>query len=242
MARHLLITRAEEDGEATAARLTALGHTATQSPLLSIRYLDKAPEPRDWQAVLFTSANGVRALSRHLDRHASQRSILSLPALAVGDRSAAAAREAGFSHVKSAGGDVTTLAALVRAELDPAAGALLHIAGSVTAGDLEHDLSGDGYLFVRSVLYEAVTPGELPPAAREALTGGRFDGILFYSPRTARTFARLVSEAGLAGRLGAITAFCLSPAVAAALAPLDFGQVLTASVPTEDALLSLLTA
>ncbi len=242
MTRQLLITRAEEDGEATAARLMLLGHIVLQSPLLSIRYLDETLKPRDWQAVLFTSANGVRALSHHIEQHSKHFVLLSLPALAVGDRSAKAAREAGFQDVKSAGGDVATLARLVRAELDPAAGALLHIAGSVTAGDLEHDLSGDGYVFVRSVLYEAVTPGELPAATRKALTDGEIDGILFYSPRTARTFGRLVSEAGLTATLGRLTAYCLSPAVAAALGPLEFGRVLTASAPTEDALLSLLTA
>ena len=241
MAKRFLITRAEEDGAATAARLAALGHAALEAPLLQIRYLpEKEIEPLPFQAVLITSANGARGLSRYLSRHPDGGELFSLTALAVGDRSAAAARDAGFFRVLSADGDVTTLAALIRAELDAADGPLLHVAGTVTAGDLAGELRPDGYEIARAVLYEAVTAQTMPDAAREALENAMVDGIFLYSPRTARTFAALVDKAGLGDTLNRLTAYCLSPAVATALDSCRFDRVLVASTPTEDALLALL--
>src|SRR4051812_16935975 len=98
--------------------------------MLDIRNLDNvAIDLTNVQAVLFTSANGVRAFAAAERRR-------DIPAFAVGEATAAAARLAGFTTVDTAGGDVAALADLVRERLTPARGALLHAAGSAVAGDL----------------------------------------------------------------------------------------------------------
>lgn len=175
MAR-LLITRPQEDAEPLAARLRELGHEVMIEPLLGIRFHDQPiPDLTGVQGLLFTSANGVRALARLTARR-------DLPAWTVGDASAAAAREAGFTRVESAAGDVTKLAALVTARCDPAAGALFHAAASVLAGDLSGLLEAAGFTVRRAVLYEACTATALTPACREALAAGTLDAILLFSP------------------------------------------------------------
>lgn len=234
----LLVTRPDEDAGPLIAALTALGHEAVASPLLAIRFLPDAAIPdAAYQALLVTSANGARALERHRDAAR----FLSLPVFAVGEASAEAARVAGFARVESAGGDVAALAALVSRRLAPAAGPLLHVAGSVAAGDIKGDLGACGFSVRRVVFYEAVTPTSLPENARTELRAGRLDGILFYSPRTARTFARLIRDEGAESALTRVAAYCLSQAVADVLNGLPFAAVQVAKAPDQLSLLRLIS-
>jgi uroporphyrinogen-III synthase len=163
-----------------------------------------------------------------------------LPAFSVGAASARAAAEAGFTRVESAGGDVDDLGALVTRCLNPAAGALLHVAGSRRAGDLAGALGARGFEVRRAVLYEAVTVTALPSDAAAALAERRLDAVLLFSPRTAATFARLISTAGLAPACRDLTAFCLSQAVAAKLTEMDWRRIAVARRPEQEHLLALL--
>lgn len=228
----LLVTRPEEDAGALIAQLEALGHEAMAAPLLSIRALDDAEIPQaPYRALLVTSANGVRSLGGH------KAGLLALKVFAVGEASAEAARAAGFADVEAAGGDVVSLAALIVRRLAPEGGPLLHVGGSVVAGDLKGDLEARGFSVTRAVLYEAVTPPRLPARAADALRAGRLEGVLLYSPRTARTFAHLVRSEGVEASLSRVTAYCLSQAVAEALAGLPLAGVRVAAAPDQLSLL-----
>ncbi|MBI1207960.1 MAG: uroporphyrinogen-III synthase [Azospirillum sp.] len=185
------------------------------------------------QALLFTSANGVRALARLSDRR-------DLPAFAVGSATAAAAAAAGFGPVARADGDIAALAALVAARCDPAAGRLCHVAGSVVAGDLAGRLGADGFAVERAVLYDARPATSLSDTTVAALREGALDGVLFYSPRSAASFVRLLGDAGLLRAVAAVTALCLSPAVAQAVLPAPWRAALTAARPDQEALFALL--
>jgi uroporphyrinogen-III synthase len=94
MGMRILVTRPREDGEQIAAKLAALGHTALLAPLLEPRFHD-GPEPalNDVQAILATSANGIRALIRRTARR-------DIPIFAVGPQTTEEARAAGFSDVR----------------------------------------------------------------------------------------------------------------------------------------------
>lgn len=230
----LLVTRPRPDAERTADLLRDAGHEPLIAPLLEI--VPAAP-PGDIptsnvQAFLVTSANGARALADATDRRDT-------PVFAVGDASAAAALEARFTDVQSADGDVDDLAALVRERLDPGAGILVHAVGSVAAGNLAGELAASGFDARAVVLYEAVTCDDLPRIAADALAGGRLDGVLLYSPRTAHSFAALVEKAGLTPALAGIRAYCLSAAVADALPKGAFAHVETANRPDQASLLEL---
>lgn len=207
---HLLVTRPAEDAEPLAARLRVEGFDASVEPMLDIVQRD-GPELDlgGVQALLFTSANGVRSYVRRTGR-------LDRPVYAVGDATATAARAAGFRDVESASGDVYALAALVRARCAPGAGALLHVAGSSLAGDLAGMLTESGFAVRREALYDAVPSARLSGPTAGLLRTGTLDGVLFFSPRTARSFVRLVAEAGLLDCCRTVDALCLSPAVAEA--------------------------
>lgn len=229
-----LITRPAEDARPLAAAVAARGIVPILEPLLRIRQLsDAPPDLGGVQALVFTSANGARAFAAASPRR-------ELPVFAVGGQTAATARFLGFSDVASAGGDVGDLAALVAARLTASHGALLHVAGSVVAGDLAGRLGSAGFSLRRAVLYAAEPATSLSPATTSSLQAGTIELALFFSPRTAASFVTLLRVAALDAASRGVSAFCLSPAVAAALAPLDWRQLVVADAPNQPELLAAL--
>ena len=230
---HLLITRPGDDGARLAEALRQLGHDPILEPLLTIRHLDGPPlDLAGVQAILATSANGVRAIVGRTNKR-------DLPLYAVGDATAREAKAALFSEVHSADGDVMALAALVRAKLDPAKGPLVHIAGTEVAGDLAGSLAGAGFTLRREVLYESEPANSLSPSAIAAIKEERIDVVMLYSPRTAATLSRLIRKARLVRDCRRIELLCLSSAVAEAAHDIPWAGTRLASEPTQEAMLAL---
>lgn len=223
----LLVTRPVEDAEPLKQRLEALGHQVILSPLLVI-----APRPaimipaEKYQAIALTSANAVRSLdgSPHLDK------LRHLPVMAVGPQSAAAARQAGFTQITEAGGDGVGLARHVIASLDPNAGPVLYLSGQDTASDFTGLLERGGLNARRVVVYEAKPAGALAPEAAEA------QGVLLYSPRSAKIWLDLVERHAISA--DAMVHYCLSANIAAILPDVFARRV--AERPVEDALLEVI--
>jgi uroporphyrinogen-III synthase len=230
----VLVTRPEGEAQKLVRALAGRGIEAMSEPLLTIENLPgPAPDLGGVQALLVTSANGLRAFAARSTERA-------IPVLAVGEASAAAAREVGFTRVESAGGDVEALARLVRERLRPANGALLQAAASAVAGDLKGRLEAAGFAYRRAVLYAARPATALSAPTLAAMAGGRLDGVLFFSPRTARAFVTLVGVTSVDCR--DLVAFCLSQAVAAAASALTWGAIETAAAAESNSLLGLVAA
>ncbi len=229
-----LVTRPRPEAAEFAAALASRGIDAVIEPLIEIE--DRACGVLDLggvQAVLCTSANGVRALARagtSRDR----------PLFAVGDATAARARAEGFVAVESAGGNVADLVRLVRARLAPAAGRLVHVAGKSVAGDLVGELRAAGFGIDRAVLYEARAVAAFTPGTAAALSARVIDFALFFSPRTAAIFARLAAAEGVADALNRVATVSISAAADAALVGLPFRRRHVATAPTQAALLQAL--
>jgi uroporphyrinogen-III synthase len=229
-----LVTRPREESEGLARALAARGIEPVIEPLMKVHYL--APVALDLgsvQAVLCTSANGVRALARA----SGERRV---PLLAVGDATAARARSEGFTAVGSAGGDVSDLARLAAARLCPQDGQLLHIAGNIVAGDLVEMLRERGFVIERRVLYEARPTMALSQSTVDALRSGSIDFALFFSPRTAAIFAELAGAAGVTECCTTMTAVSISRAADAALGNLRWRDRRIAERPNQSALLAAL--
>lgn len=232
------MTRSPDDAAPVVEALRARGIEAVTAPMLRIE-----PEPgaaarlagalAGVQAVLFTSANGVRAFAQASERR-------ELPAYCVGDASAAAARLIGFRGVASAEGAEADLAVLVAARLAPGNGPLVHAAGAVTAGDLPAELGAKGFSVRRIALYRAVPAAEFAPETAAALRRGEIDLALFFSPRGADTFVRLATGGGMAELSRGMVAVCLSRHVAAPLSGLDWRATAIAAAPNLAAMMAAL--
>ena len=207
------ITRTQPGAARTARAVVDLGHEPVIAPLLQRRDLpaDLPPHP----AIAFTSPNAVAAFARLSADRAAR-------VFAVGDATARAARDAGFSDVTSAAGDGRALAALIAA--DPPA-SLLWPRAAAPAFDLGEALSGA--VPVRAVaVYETVPADVAPPPTADA--------VLIHSPRAARVVAeRLAPETASKLRLLAI-----SPAAAAPLGALPWREIHVAAHPDEAHLLA----
>ena len=237
----LIVTRSLEDARPLGRRLEALGHEVMLAPLLSIRRAARPAIPeRDYQAILITSANGARALGGRpeLARLKGARTLV------VGPASAAAATRIGISHIEQADGDVAALVRSAIAVLRPGDGPLLYVSGAVTAGDLEAKLEASGFDVDRVVAYEARPADRLPKACVAALAGGKAEGVLLFSPRSARIWAALVAAAGLTDAAARLTHYCLSGNVADAVLSGLGTKVATqvSPLPDEASLLAMIPA
>jgi uroporphyrinogen-III synthase len=224
---HVLVTRPVEDGEEIAARLAEMGHTALLAPLLSTQFHD-GPEPdlKNVQAILATSANGIRALIRRTARR-------DLPIFAVGPQTTEEARRGGFIDIRNADGDARALAGATAGWITPQKGVLLHVCSEDAPGTLAENLSQQGFSVRRAALYRVDAAPVLPPAARAGLSQGALDAALFFSPRSARIFCKLAQ--GLPTQK--LIALCISPVTANAL-PLPFREVRIAAAPNQASLLA----
>ncbi len=232
----VLITRPSDDARPLAAAIEARGMESLVAPMLEIAPLpDVAVDLTGVQALAFTSANGVRALAAIEPRR-------DLPVFAVGDATATAARQAGYTDVRSADGDVNDLARLIAGALQPDKGAVFHPAASDVAGDLKGALDAAGFDFRRAVVYHAEAATALPQEVAAALREGRIVAVVFYSPRSAATFVRLAEAAELSAACGACEAVCLSEAVAEVAGKLPWRALRVAERPNQDALLACLDA
>src|SRR5262245_3790151 len=101
----ILVTRPSPDAEATAAALRVRGFAVMSAPMLRFEPLPFHEDDTQYGAVIVTSANALRGIGPQLTGSA----LTKLPLFAVGDHTAEAARQAGFTKVISAKGDASAL-------------------------------------------------------------------------------------------------------------------------------------
>lgn len=230
----VIVTRPRAEAEPLAARIAARGYDVLIEPLLEIEPLPVSlPPAEDFSALVFTSANGARAFARISgERH--------IPAYAVGTRTEAVLREAGFRDVRCRSVNAAELSAAIAAEM-PGGARLLHAAGRVVAADLGVLLAPAGIQVERVALYDAVAAESLSDSLVGAMYACTVHSVLLFSARTAEIFGTLVSRRSLTEWCRTITALCLSPAVAASAASLPWTRTVAAA-PTADAMMDLLPA
>jgi uroporphyrinogen-III synthase len=229
----VLVTRPEPDASRTAAKLKSLGHVSIVDPVLAVDLLPATRPAGKFAAVAVTSATAVRAAQQNVDLDP----LHALPLFAVGGRTAAVAREAGFSRVQDAAGDAPALARLVSTSLAPGA-RVLHLAGEDRAHDLG-PLLADAKIEVEVLVLYRMLRAEGLTTSLSALSAGDVDAALHYSTRSAEAFVALVDQAGLSDAVKNLRHLCLSQAVAAPLVPRGW-RTEVALDPNEAALLSLL--
>lgn len=218
MNRCVLVLRPEPGNAATCARARAGGIEPIALPLFALvarRWT--APDPRDHDALILTSANSVRLAGTALDR------LRPLPVHAVGGATGKAARAAGLHVVAIGSGDAAAL-------IDAAARA--GVRRAIFLGARESVIAPGGIITATRTVYAseetAIAPEPLVAAACGAI-------VLLHSPRAAARFAALFDAGG--GRREGVTLAVISPAVARA-AGSGWARIAVAAMPTDAALLA----
>jgi uroporphyrinogen-III synthase len=231
----ILLTRSQPQSARTAAALRAAGHEVIEAPLFIVTTVADADVGRGpWSAVVMTSASAARALASHPHRD----EIIRLPAVVVGERSAAAAHAAGFTEVEAVGGNVRALAAHL-AKRAMAADPILYLAGAHLAADLPSLLDGSPCGVTTVVVYRADAVRGLPASTTAMLKADGIDAVLHFSRRGAETLLALASAASCLVNVLNCKHFCLSPQVAEALTQGGAAGVFAAESPNEASLIAL---
>lgn len=198
------------------------------SPLLSPKLLSPIVPAGPFSALVFTSETGVAGFRQvSADRR--------LPAWCVGNRTATAAREAGF-ETRSAGGDLEALVEAIRqARLT---GPLLYARGRETAGNLEERLGSLNIAVTEMVVYEQQAR-PLLPLATALLAEDHVVVAPLFSPRTAALFC---DEPAVRMRNAPLMIAALSPAVASACTAAQAQRTACAARPDAEAMLDAIAS
>ncbi len=210
--KRLLVLRPEPGAIATVERARQLGLEAVSVPLFEIEPVGwEVPTSPAFDGLLLTSANAVRHSGPQLDR------LRGLPAYAVGEATAGAAREAGLEVIVSGDDGVDHLLSSIDAQLT-----LLHLCGS------DHRVPNHAR---QKVVPVAVY--------RARATDADFSGIsdvvaLIHSPLAGARFSKLVDD----GRRRRISIAAISASALNSVSG-DWTIAKAAKHPNDEALLAL---
>ena len=229
----LIITRPLERALPLSEKLKEEGHEIFLAPVLKIQTCPFSKPEEPLQAVIFTSVQGVEAV-------VEQGSFQIFPAFTVGSKTAGAARQADFETIYNADGNIDDLYNLILERANPGKGLLLHLTGEQPAGKLVERLKEKNYRAARERVYEALAADSLSAQIVEKIRKKAFDGVLFYSPRTAAIFTRIILETALEGCFKNAVAFCLSENIAEKAEELAWKEIALPENPNEASMIALL--
>ena len=224
--RLLWVTQSVPDCHRSRSRFERQGLRTLALPVLQVEPVAAQLPSEVPDAMVFTSAHGVRY-------HQFQPRWKDVPVFAVGHQTAVAAVLAGYSDVRSAGGDVVDLKKLIATTL-PRPARIVIFAAREVAGNLEDYLAGCSYEVERSVVYEtrSASDVELGQALDRLHV---IDGICVYSPKGAKRIEEIIRRSRWTGAL-----FCLSEACAGPFGNRRDGLCIgVARRPNSDALIDL---
>jgi uroporphyrinogen-III synthase len=233
----VLITRPAAMAEALALTLQQHGYETVCEPLLSIAPIH-TPQPQTDKvdAIAITSSNALLALK---ERQCGIADLLELPCFCVGLRTAENARSFGFRNVQNSSSDGLELAKLINESVKQNT-SILHIAGRDVTGTLREGLEKNRYRLIEWPVYEAIPVKALTASIRDMLEKRKLDAIVVFSPKTARVLHDLIDGTALEACCTALTAICLSEAVADGLHSLKWHRLIAAPQPSEEAVIACL--
>ena len=207
----LLVLRPEPGASTTVEKARQRGFDPVAVPLFEIEPIDwQAPDPRQFDGLLLTSANAVRYAGGGLN------DLRDLAVYAVGAATGEAARDAGLRVIATGDSGLDQLLGSLRPDLR-----FLHLCGE------DRIEAGEASQVVTPITVYRSKQIDAPDLS------GASDGIaLIHSPRAGRRFAELI------GRRDSITVAAISPNAAAAVGD-GWQKVAVAAQPTDDALLAL---
>jgi uroporphyrinogen-III synthase len=213
--RRVLVLRPEPGATLTVERARKRGLEAVALPLFTLEPLPwEVPDVSAFDGLMLTSANAVRQAGAGLAR------LRQLPVHAVGNATARAAQDAGFTVASTGAGGVDALLASLEPGLK-----LLHLCGE------HHMAPAIGRPEVTPVIVYRSSEIAAPDISIAANSV-----VLVHSPRSARRFAELIDGAGV--DRGGIALAGISTAVVEA-AGTGWESVQAAGAPVDDALLAL---
>ncbi len=184
---YILVTRPQPDADATAALLRMQGFAPLVDPLFIAEFTEASPGKQNYQAVLATSRNAIRALARC----GVMADFKDIPLFAVGDETEAEARLAGFTKVEHAAHSALSLSRLVKERAVPMRGPLLYLTGRTRTAIIEAELAAGGFKLQPWEGYAMQPSKVFGPDTLDALKREAIAAILLFSGRASAHFLEL---------------------------------------------------
>jgi uroporphyrinogen-III synthase len=227
------LTRPKADSDRLAATLAAQNINSIISPVMHITPHTVAPIITLPDAILLTSRHAAHALA------SLPPSATTLPVLCVGHATAESATQQGFHNVHTAGGDILSLLPVITNML-PTGARLFYFAGEETRVNVPVLLGAQGILVKQITAYTADAVGTLTQELATGLVAESITGISLYSPRSGALAVEMLKQSDFAHLAVNMHAFCLSLAVAEAIATLNWKSLQVCATPTSAAMRDLI--
>ena len=231
MRPRILVTRPEPGASRTAARLAQAGYESAVLPLTKIAPLDFTLPKGPFDAVIVTSAQALRSVK--VDP------LLPFALFAVGQTTAEAAKKAGFTDIRTAGGSVSSIAELVQTSAMPPA-RLLYLCGKVRRPELEAVLTGAGFRVSAVETYDAAPIAYKRDELAKRLGTRPFDAVTLMSAQAGGLFTVIAKTPQFAPLFNNSALVCFSQRVCDTLPEGFNSNVIVTSEATEEALMKCL--
>ncbi|MDM8335799.1 uroporphyrinogen-III synthase [Wolbachia pipientis] len=230
--KSILLTRLLSDSLDTRGVLRKCGYKVYMEPVFTIKYLQPDISAYEFNAIISTSKNSVKALSRICRAD-------NFPIITVGNSTMQTAKDLGFSDIVSADSNVDGLISFIKNHYSVAV-KFLYIRGQEVSCDLKKKLSEDGFSVREVILYKTIIKRNLTNRCKNLLSGGKVNSVAFFSSQTARIFCSLVLKSGLAHVMGNVIAYAMSKNIADNLKSIKWKKITTSRLPTQESLIDII--
>ncbi|GFY79956.1 exodeoxyribonuclease III [Trichonephila inaurata madagascariensis] len=176
--KSILLTRPLLDSFNTRNILRKYGYKVFIEPVFTIKYLNPDISAHEFDVVISTSKNSVKAFSQICKED-------DFPIITVGNSTMQAAKNLGFADIISADSNVDGLISFIKAHYSNAI-KFLYIRGQEVSCDLKKRLSEEDFNVREVVLYKTIIKRSLTHRCKNLLLDGKIDGVAFFSSQTAR--------------------------------------------------------
>ncbi|MCM1001596.1 MAG: uroporphyrinogen-III synthase [Wolbachia endosymbiont of Melophagus ovinus] len=230
--KSILLTRPLSDSLDTRSALRKYGYKVYIEPVFTIKYLQPDISAYEFDVVISTSKNSVKAFSQICK-------VDDLPIITVGSSTMQTAKDLGFSDIISADSNVEGLISFIKNHYSIAV-KFLYIRGQEISCDLKKRLSEEGFNVREVILYKTIIKRNLTHRCKNLLSGSKIDSVAFFSSQTARIFCSLVSKSGLSHAMSDIVAYAMSKNIADSLKSIKWKKVTTSRLPTKESLIDMI--
>lgn len=230
--KSILLTRPLLDSFNTRNILRKYGYKVFIEPVFTIKYLNPDISAYEFDVVISTSKNSVKAFSQICK-------VDGFPIITVGNSTMQAAKNLGFSDIISADSNVDGLISFIKAHYSNAI-KFLYIRGQEVSCDLKKRLSEEDFNVREVVLYKTIIKRSLTNRCKNLLLDGKIDGVAFFSSQTARVFCSLVLKSGLSPVMNNAVAYTMSKNIADSLKSIKWKKIITSRLPTRESLIDII--
>lgn len=173
--KSILLTRPLLDSFNTRNILRKYGYKVYIEPVFTIKYLNPDISTHEFDVVLSTSKNSVKAFSQICK-------VDDFPIITVGNSTMQAAKNLGFSDIISADSNVDGLISFIKAHYSSAI-KFLYIRGQEVSCDLKKRLSEEDFNVREVVLYKTIIKRSLTNRCKNLLLDGKIGSVAFFPHR-----------------------------------------------------------